>query len=137
MDPQEIAAVRDLFEPGDESPALQVVLRNTGEIMIGATMDEAEAALIDADVIADPTEDDGVPELTEDEVKALTALLDEDYEWLARDGDGKLFAYASKPKKVGVFWETDADKLQPRRVKEPMEFIDAEPWSIPYLLLDA
>lgn len=137
VDPQEIAAVRDLFEPGDESPALQVVLRNTGEIMIGATMDEAEAALIDAGVIADPAEDDGVPELTEDEVKALTALHDDDYEWLARDGDGKLFAYADKPTRTGDIWQSASATVM---VNAPFVFIkadDAEPWSIPFLLLDA
>lgn len=143
VDPQEIAAVRDLFEPGDESPALQVVLRNTGEIMIGATMDEAEAALIDAGVIENPyPEEKEAQALTDGEAEELSALYDEGYAWLARDGRATdkgctLFAFADKPARTGDIWQSASATVM---VNAPFVFIkadDAEPWSIPFLLLDA
>lgn len=140
VDPLEIAMIvadHDTQVGALPVPHICVHLRHGSSTWIQATMDEAEAALIDAGVIEDPAGDEP-PELTEEETSELTALLDAGYEWLARDGDGKLFAYASKPKRVGVFWETEADRLQPQRVKAPMDFIDAadeEPWSIGFLLV--
>lgn len=105
VDPQEIALIRG-DEPGpDYQPnagsQMLIQLRRGAGIWITATMDEAEAALIDAGVIEEPTYDEP-PELTEAELTKLSQLYDNGYKYLARDGDGKLFAYISEPNSDGV-----------------------------------
>jgi len=141
VDPQEIALIRGDEPVPDYQPnagsQMLIQLRRGAGIWITATMDEAEAALIDAGVIENPYPE--APTLTDGEAEALQELFDNDYEWLARDSDGKLFAYAQKPTR-SVYWDVEADTHRPRRVEAPFDFItadDAEPWSIPYLLLDA
>ena len=138
VEPSEIAMVVDSYDSHVEvKPMICIHLRCGSSHWIHSTMDEAEAALIDAGVIENPYPE--APTLTDGEVEALQELFANDYEWLARDGDGKLFAYAHEPK-PGVFWDVEADAHQPRRVEAPFDFItidDAKPWSIPYLLLDA
>lgn len=97
VDPEEIVAVRSLFEPGDAHPMLHVIFRQTGELGIEATLDEAEAALIDAGYIENPYPEDEAPELTVYERTELEAFDAQGFTWLARDADGKVFAYKKKP----------------------------------------
>ena len=140
VDPSEIVAVRDLFEPVDVKPTLAVWLRNGETFDVEATMDEAEAALIDAGVIEDPEADAGRP-LTDIERSTLQELDEVGYEWMARDGDGKLYAFMSKPKKEGAYWDVDADRdeLKPQRIETGFDFIDAadeDPWQVACLLAE-
>ena len=100
VDPQEIALIRG-DEPGpDYQPnagsQLLIQLRHGAGIWITATMDEAEAALIDAGVIEEQTCDEP-PELTEEEDAKAQALFDAGYKYLARDEDCMLYAYKFCP----------------------------------------
>jgi hypothetical protein len=74
-------------------------LKHGGMFVINTTLDEAEAALIDAGYIENPYPDpeDETPELTEDERTELEAFDAQGFTWLARDADGKVFAYKEKP----------------------------------------
>lgn len=48
---------------------------------------------------------DAPEELSEELYAALKYLHDNDYEWIARDKDGKIFAFTHKPEKAGAYWE--------------------------------
>lgn len=142
VDPQEIAAI---FPTADlpPTPKVGIALRSGGSAWVEATMDEAEAALIDAGVIENPyPEEKEAPTLTDGEVEELSALHDVGYAWLARDGRPNakgctLFAFADKPTKTGDIWQSASST---KMINAPFDFIkadDAKPWSIPFLLLDA
>lgn len=131
VDPQEIAA---FFPTADlpSTPKIGIILRSGGNVWAESTMDEAEAALIDAGVIQDPAADD-VPDLTDAEIKELMDLEELGFKYIARDADGKLYAYFEKPTKDGAYWNSRDG--QPSRLKEDFDFIDgSEPWSIAWLL---
>lgn len=141
VDPLEIAMIKGGADPiGEDTmhPQICITLRHGGSSWIEATMDEAEAALIDAGLIENEY-GGGDPGLNEGELGLLAALDAEGYEWLARDGDGKLYAFRSKPTKDGVYWEdgSDPSQFRPRFIPEGFDFINANddtPWSIAYLL---
>lgn len=103
IDPNEIIAIKPY---PDDCVKICVILRNTFSILTDASMDEAEAALIDAGVVTDLTPDhDPVPPLTDAEVEKLCELKSDGYKYLARDKDGKLYAFRHKPKYGGFFWD--------------------------------
>ena len=140
VDPEEIAMINDSYDSHLEAqPQICIHLRHGSGTWIHSTMDEAEAALIDAGYIENPyPEEDEPPELTDGEVEALADLHNRAFEYLARDKDGKLYAFRNKPEKEGAYWNTyDNDKAE--RIDEDFDFVayeDEEPWSIAYLLLD-
>lgn len=135
VDPNEIAAI---FPTADlpSTPKVGITLRSGGSTWVEATMDEAEAALIDAGVIEDPAAD-APPELTEEECAELQDFYDQGFEYLARDADGRLFAYKGKPGREGGYFYA-IGSTQPVAVGGAFTFIDSadDPWSIPFLLLD-
>jgi hypothetical protein len=136
VDPQEIAA---FFPTADlpSTPKIGIILHSGGNVWTESTMDEAEAALIDAGYIENPYPENDTPDLTDGEVEVLLDLYHRDFEYLARDADGKLYAFRDKPEKEGAYWNSFANKAEP--VDEGFDFVDYEdekPWSIAYLLLD-
>ena len=135
VDPEQIQAVRDLFVPGDETPTLEIILPGECCFQVEATMDEAEAALIDAGMIEDPyPEDDGLT-LGEEERIELEALYEHGYEYIARDADGKLYAFKTDPLQGdGYFYPRGAEHAEP--VAGAFSFIEASDgcWSVPFLL---
>ena len=135
VDPAEIAMICDSYDSHLEvQPQICIHLRHGSGTWIHSTMDEAEAALIDAGVIQDPTADDA-PELTEEEKTELTKMDELGFNYIARDGDGKLYAYFEKPTKDGAYWNSRDG--QPVKLKEDFDFIDdSEPWSIAWLLCE-
>lgn len=123
----------------EDSQNICVQLRHGNSMWIRATMDEAEAALIDAGYIENPyPEEDEPPELTEEEREVLSGLYDRDFEYMARDADGKLYAFRDKPEKDGAYWNSiEGDRAE--WIDEGFDFVayeDEKPWSIAYLLLD-
>lgn len=139
VDPQEIALIRG-DEPGpDYQPnagsQMLILLRRGESVWITATMDEAEAALIDAGVIENPypEDEDEPPELTEDERSELAALDALGYEYIARDIDGKLYAYKGVPGREGGYYYAPG-ATAPEKVAGDFLFVDAgEAWSIAFL----
>ena len=76
-----------------------------------------------------------IPQLTEDE-KVILRNVPKHYEWIARDIDGCLYVYASKPKKGITMWE-DSGGLPMIPFYHLFQFIqweDEEPYSIEELL---
>ena len=124
INPEEIAAIspslNDYNSAGEMATMIRFEFRNGGSIWIDATMDEAEAALIDAGVVTDLTADQEAddphqPLLFDEEVKRLHELTSEGFEYLARDRDGRLWAFRQKPEFDGFYWaypETDLDDVR-------------------------
>lgn len=142
VDPNEIAVIQPdrtkRLSDDDNSTHIFIELRNGGSIRIEAAMDEAEAALIDAGVMTDLTADhDPVLPLTDAEVEKLYELESDGYKYLARDKDGKLYAFLHKPKYGGFYWD-DPD-LVPALQVDGLSFVsetDEEPTEICSILSD-
>ena len=106
IDPSEIIAIKPY---PDDYLKINVILRNTFSILTDASMDEAEAALIDAGVVTDLTDDppqdeEAAPALSAFEIEELCKLYENEYRYMARDKDGKLYAYRRKPEYGGFYW---------------------------------
>lgn len=109
IDPVEIAAVSpysdETLSALEKATHVCIVFKHGESLWIDATMDEAEAALIDAGVVTDlPDDHNPVPPLTDAEVEKLYELESDGYKYLARDKDGKLYAYRRKPEYGGFYW---------------------------------
>lgn len=137
VDPEQIQAVRDMFVPGrDEAPTVEIILPGPTCFRAEATIDEAEAALIDAGVIENPYPEDELEALalTENERIELAGLDAQGYEYIARDIDGKLYAYKGEPgRESGYYYAPGA--TFPEKVNWDFVFVEpGEAWSIPFLL---
>lgn len=122
VDPQEIAAMSESVDL-DGTHYINFTMRQSGaDVLATATMDEAEAALIDAGVIEDPYPD--VLDLSSDEMAELIRLRRAGCKWIARDIDGKLFAYRSKPAYDGAYWDSGAPN-DAEGVRGDFDFIEA------------
>lgn len=138
VDPEEIALIcgdEPDYHP-DAGSQMLIQLRRGGSIWITATMDEAEAALIDAGVIENPYPEDELeaPDLSEAELEELDALDAQGFKYIARDEDGALYAYRCEPVLEGGCYFSLGSQ-QPEPVAGAFDCIDAdEAWSIPFLL---
>lgn len=137
IDPEEIAMINDSYDSHLEvQPLICIHLRHGSGTWIHSTMDEAEAALIDAGVIENPYPDaeDEPPELTENERSELAALDANGYEYIARDADGKLYAYKCEPGRAdGYFFARGASEAE--KVEGAFDCVDfGDAWNILFLL---
>ena len=74
------------------------------------------------------------PKLTEDE-KTILRNLPKHYKWIARDIDGHLYIYASKPKKGLTIWvDTGLPMIPFDHLFRFIKWEDDEPYSIEELL---
>lgn len=109
VDPSEISAIqpdRDNSLPVYErAPQICITLKEGPSFWIDASMDEAEAALIDAGCIENPyPEAEDTPAMTEDELEELRSLSHDGFGFLARDYDHRLYAYRNCPERDAVGW---------------------------------
>ena len=137
VDPEQIQAVRDMFVPAlDETPTVEIILANGECFEAQAAMDEAEAALIDAGVIENPYPEEAfeAPALSDNERIELEALDAQGYEYIARDADGKLYAYKCEPGRAdGYYFARGAAEAE--KVEGAFDCVDFdEAWSISFLL---
>lgn len=107
LDPDEIQTVTP--DRNEEHKQICVGLKGGLICWIEGTMDEAEAALIDAGVMIDPAADPKEnetpgPEMDAEERYRLEDLDADGYRYLARDKDGKLYAFRRKPVFEGFYW---------------------------------
>ena len=150
INPEEIAAIspslNDYNSAGEMATMIRFEFRNGGSIWIDATMDEAEAALIDAGVVTDLTAEQEADEspipplLDEEEVEELRKLASDGYEYLARDKDDKLWAFRRKPEYGGFYWSDPGPGGAGARLVIGFRFIgaeDEEPTDISKLLDDS
>jgi len=132
IDPEEITAISLPSDTKDPTKII-VTLRQGVSVWPDATMDEAEAVLIDAGYIENPYPENDTPDLTDGELEVAIELLDDGFIFLARDGDGKLYAFRYRPDRDGAYWNSSMTDEKPRRVNDGFDFIsseDAEPWRI-------
>lgn len=139
VDPEEIALIRG-DEPDyhpDAGSQMLIQLRRGGSVWITATMDEAEAALIDAGYIENPypEAEDEAPALSDEETAELCAMRDLGCDYIARDADGRVYAYKEQPvQDDGYFFAPGS--TQPVQVNGAYTFLDfGEAMSITWLLL--
>lgn len=75
-----------------------------------------------------------LPALTEADKNAVRYLRDGGMKYVARDGNGLLYAYESKPLKTGCGWRLENENIAPCRVfKNLFQFVkweDEEPFCI-------
>jgi len=116
-------------------PDTFINLKHGGVFVINTTLDEAEAALIDAGYIENPyPEDDPAPELSAEERVELEAFDAQGFAWLARDEDGKVFAYKEKPALEGGYFFTPGSS-QPVQAAGAFSFLQpCDLTAIPFLL---
>lgn len=143
VDPAEIAAIEpdrdDSLQAFERAQQICVTLKQGPSFWIDATMDEAEAALIDAGCIENPCpEDVDPPVMTEDELEELRSLNRDGFSFLARDYDNWLFAYRNRPVHDALGWHSEAFMGRGlARVCGKFDFVskhDAEPTEIAPLL---
>ena len=137
VDPEQIQAVRDMFVPSrDEAPTVEIILPGPTCFRAEASIDEAEAALIDAGVIENPYPEYELeaPALSDNERIELEALDAQGYEYIARDADGKLYAYKCEPGRAdGYYFARGAAEAE--KVEGAFDCVDSdEAWSILFLL---
>ncbi len=136
VDPEEIAMINDSYDSHLEiHPQICIHLRNGSGTWIHSTLDEAEAALIDAGYIENPyPEDDPAPELSAEERVELEAFDAQGFAWLARDEDGKVFAYKEKPALEDGYFFTPGSS-QPVQAAGAFSFLQpCDLTAIPFLL---
>lgn len=74
------------------------------------------------------------PKLTEDE-KVILRSLPKEHKWIARDENGRLYIYASKPLKGITMWASDGLPMIPfNHLFQFIQWEDEEPYSIEELL---
>ena len=138
VNPEEIAAMREEIDNVDKARHIVTRFKNAGDdFVIEGTMDEAEAALIDAGVIENPypEAEDEAPALSEEESAELRALHDLGCDYIARDADGRVYAYKEQPvQDDGYFFAPGS--TQPVKADAAYAFLDfGEAMSISWLLL--
>lgn len=111
VDPEEVVAIYpdecSEFAPGDVVSTAVVFRGAEHAVFTHCRINEAVDALQRAGYIADAADEEAPPEpveLSSGEREELSTLLAYGYEWIARDRDGKAFAYWAKPEKDGPEW---------------------------------
>ena len=107
IDPEEVQTITP--DRNEGSGQILVGFKGGCSCWIEGTMEEAEAALIDAGVMIDPAADPKEnetpgPEMDAEERYRLEELDADGYRYLARDKDGKLYAFRRKPVFEGFYW---------------------------------
>ena len=136
VEPGSIVAVAPTVSEGYRpTPTCSVFLRSGQRMIIGGQMELVEEDLIEAGLIGDP-ESERPPALNAEEEAELKHLYALGYLYLARDQDGRLFAFQEVPKREGAYW-SDHSTVAAHRMSAAFGFIDegdAEPWAIEDLL---
>lgn len=128
----EIAAVR----PAASASKTVLVLRCGRECTILRDYEDALGDLAAAGLLADP-ESMAMPKLEPEEREELKHLALLGFGWIARDGDGKLFAYRDFPTREGVYWTSGLAGSDTVRLDGDFDFVAADatkPWAIEDLL---
>jgi len=134
----------DLFEAteiaavchGPSSWQTTIVLRSGHECVVGQEFEDALDDLTAAGLLEDP-QSAVLPSLEPDEREELSHLAGLGFRWIARDADGKAYAYRGLPTFDGAYWNSDLAGDSTVRLSGAYDFVDADalkPWSIEDLL---
>lgn len=102
IDPEEIAAAEF-----DATLFVTFHLKTGAVVTASAGEEEVTAALMDAGLLPDDRPPEAFIELTVEESDELRHLYAIGCSWIARDKDGKAYAYKARPKLIGAYWESD------------------------------
>lgn len=124
VDPGEIIMARELDR---EPPEVEIVFRHGGGCFLECSIGELAQTLQECGCTVEKWPADP---LTREETDALSDLADAGYRYLARDQDGRLYAYGIRPTWGEGEWSTYGS-LPPRRVPQGFDFVRADdlaPW---------
>lgn len=137
FDPSMIAAaVPTLREAVDGVPSCSLFLRCGQRVIVRGDMDEIEDDLLACRLISDQSEH-VVPQLSHEELAELKHLYVLGYTFIARDLDGRLYAFADVPTREDAYWIDRSSAMASYRMSGPFEFVEAggsEPWAIEELI---
>ena len=102
VDPEEVAALEF-----DATMYVTFHLKTGTVITASASEREVEEVLMGAGLLQDDRPAEAFIELTVEESDELRHLYAIGCSWIARDKDGKAYAYKARPKLVGAYWEAD------------------------------
>lgn len=103
MDPEAVVAVE--MDREAMWPAFHL---QTGAVIVAdAEEDEVVAFLLETGLLQDTRPPESFIELTEGECDELRHLYAMGCSWIARDKDGKAYAYRDRPELRGAYWEAD------------------------------
>ena len=107
---------------------VEIKFRSGGSVEVNASISDMAEALSYAGLMCDnPQADSCVPDLTDAEIETLTDLYNGGYLFLARDKDGKLYAYQHRPEWDGAYWSIPgAGSVGNTRITSGFEFIDSD-----------
>lgn len=120
IDPAEIAVVRRAVDC--TCPTLDITLHCGVSCFVEGTVKELEDALIDAGWLINPRAE--MPNLTDAEVDELVQLDAAGYRFIARDKDGKLYAYRNKPDYDGAYWTDPLCPQDPLWINDRSDELD-------------
>lgn len=128
----EIAAVM----PAAAGSKTELTLRSGRSCQVPVEYEDALADLAGAGLLNDPYTL-VLPKLEPGEREELKHLALLGFGWIARDGDGKLFAYRDFPTREGVYWTSGLAGSDTVRLDGDFDFVAADatkPWAIEDLL---
>ena len=135
VDLSEIAAAEHLLVTGLDEEFVAIILRCGERVAAHCSPEEFEAVLAGAELLW------GVKRSVEDflgeDRPTLEALYEEGFRYLARDIDGKIYAYRHEPRKDGAYWDPvyqTENELKPLH-REQFQFITSED-DLPFALED-
>lgn len=124
--------------PENLAMRLAVHLSSGCEVVIRATMAEMTEALEDACVLGSESPAPQVV-FTEGEMEALRSVHRRNFRFVAKDEDGKVFAYTERPIKGVRGWRNDDDVSKVCRIRAQLDclsFDDDEPLSLETLFAE-
>jgi hypothetical protein len=125
VDPGEIIMARELE---CEPPEVEIIFRHGGGCFLECSLDALGQTLREIGCIVN--ERPRAP-LTEEEAALLTELADAGYRYMARDLDGRLYAYGCLPRWGDGLWNARIGSLPPRFIPQGFDFVratDTAPW---------
>lgn len=134
VDPAEIAAAEFFAADTLDSDRVLVTMRGGDGVCMSCSMEEFEAAMIQAGVLSAPP---AVPALTDAERAAARELISNGFLWVARDKDGKAYAYRHRPRLDGACWDDHEHPAVTVPLGPAFPFVsdeDSEPWDLRELL---
>lgn len=130
IDPAEVIVAAPA---GEET---RLILRGGITLITRKSFDEVREQLIVAGAFADP-DSLGLPKLSAEERDELRHLSNLGFGWIARDGDGKIFAYRDFPKRDGAYWMGSVGSGDTVQLSGDFDFVSSdahEPLAIDDLL---
>lgn len=127
------------MRPSDDGDATMIQLKYSAEIQVNVPFEEIVGCLVAAGILPDAVSVDLI-QVSGADALTLARLHRDGFRYLARDFDGKLFAYKSAPYKRTLEWHPAGDdEGVPRRVKEGFSVVtwdDDQPLNITVILQD-